>query len=776
MHHVFGIRHHGPGSARSVLSALQQLQPDCVLVEGPPDADALIPQLAHPDVEAPIALLINTPIQKEQRAKAVFYPFAEFSPEWQALHYALQQQIHVAFMDLSCQHRFAVEQQQLEALQAHDALDLTPIEPPSLSPEQQLWQHYRHDPIALLAEQAGYQDSERFWEHLVEQQPHAGEMFQSIHHAMGALRDYLSPMAEDDSSQQMEQYREASMRKIIRQAEKQGFQRIAVICGAWHAPALVDLKSTAKTDNQLLKGLAKSKVDCAWIAWTHGRLMRRSGYGAGVEAVGWYAHLWKYYQNLEQEIDSQRISIDWLSQFAHALRHAGFDASSAQLIDATQLIQALLHLRGRRIPDLDDLFDVIRSVLHHGQDLPEPVLDQLLRAEKLGKLPESYIELPIQQDFLQQCKSLRLKLDAAHRELELDLRQAFDLRKSQFFHRLALLGLNWAQSSYTSNSRGSYKEAWRLSWQPENSLYLNEMSLWGYTIADACRQYLADQLQHSQQLSEVAQAIEKILLAGLDPLLDLALQRLQSLASTHQDPNVLLETLNPLVNALRYGSVRAFNVAGLAQIIEQLAVRMMLALPQYCLSINEDLAQTTAQSLLQLHQILQRLEQPELLHMWQQLIERLLTQSHMNGYLHGYVTRLAKQQMLVDDTSVERYLSHALSNGQNIEYSASWFEGFIHQQALLLLHDDSLWQLVNQWLVQLPEHAFIEILPILRRSTSDFDANESRKLAEKAHHASVAPNAQSMPEHDFNIELGLSLLQQLEPWLHPPQGDSHVAS
>ena len=39
--HVFGVRHHGPGSARSLRRALDALQPDVVLVEGPPDADAV---------------------------------------------------------------------------------------------------------------------------------------------------------------------------------------------------------------------------------------------------------------------------------------------------------------------------------------------------------------------------------------------------------------------------------------------------------------------------------------------------------------------------------------------------------------------------------------------------------------------------------------------------------------------------------------------------------------------------------------------------------------
>ena len=35
---VLGIRHHGPGSARALLRALAELEPDTVLIEGPADA------------------------------------------------------------------------------------------------------------------------------------------------------------------------------------------------------------------------------------------------------------------------------------------------------------------------------------------------------------------------------------------------------------------------------------------------------------------------------------------------------------------------------------------------------------------------------------------------------------------------------------------------------------------------------------------------------------------------------------------------------------------
>ena len=100
--HLFGIRHHGPGSARSLRAALEALQPDVVLVEGPPDAAAVLPLLAHPEMKPPVALLLYAP---DTPQRAVYYPFARFSPEWQAIRYALSRPIPVRFMDLpqACQ-------------------------------------------------------------------------------------------------------------------------------------------------------------------------------------------------------------------------------------------------------------------------------------------------------------------------------------------------------------------------------------------------------------------------------------------------------------------------------------------------------------------------------------------------------------------------------------------------------------------------------------------------------------------------------------------------
>ncbi|MFM7564084.1 MAG: DUF5682 family protein, partial [Planctomycetota bacterium] len=93
----FGIRHHGPGSARRLVEALDALQPREVLIEGPADLSDLIPMLAHREMEPPVALLAYPAGEPE---RSVFWPFAVFSPEYQAVLWAVKQGVPVRFIDL----------------------------------------------------------------------------------------------------------------------------------------------------------------------------------------------------------------------------------------------------------------------------------------------------------------------------------------------------------------------------------------------------------------------------------------------------------------------------------------------------------------------------------------------------------------------------------------------------------------------------------------------------------------------------------------------------
>src|SRR3954447_21194073 len=103
--HLLGIRHHGPGSARSLLAALDAIDPGIVLIEGPPDADELIRFAASPAMVPPVALLVHG---QDDPATASFYPFAVFSPEWQATRWAAGKTRPARFIDLPAAHRLAM--------------------------------------------------------------------------------------------------------------------------------------------------------------------------------------------------------------------------------------------------------------------------------------------------------------------------------------------------------------------------------------------------------------------------------------------------------------------------------------------------------------------------------------------------------------------------------------------------------------------------------------------------------------------------------------------
>src|SRR5215471_18625355 len=140
---ILGIRHHGPGSARSVRQALNSLRPDIVLIEGPPDAQDVLALAAHSGMIPPVALLIYVPAEPH---RAVYYPFAEFSPEWQAIRYGLSTSVPVRFIDLP----------QSIALATPQTTDMPPTaESPRIN----------QDPLRWAAEAAGYSDSERWWDH-----------------------------------------------------------------------------------------------------------------------------------------------------------------------------------------------------------------------------------------------------------------------------------------------------------------------------------------------------------------------------------------------------------------------------------------------------------------------------------------------------------------------------------------------------------------------------------------------------------------------------------
>ncbi len=429
--HIFGVRHHGPGCARALARALEELQPDIVLVEGPPDAHGVLPLLAEEEMKPPVALLIYLP---DQPHRAVYYPFTDFSPEWQALRYAFRSGTPARFMDLPQAIQLAKDPE--EAEEAEEAEE--PQEPhgsksssadaPAADPPA------RPDPLALLSEAAGYSDHELWWERQVEQRSDATGLFEGILEAMTTLRG----LSEDEArtGDEHESEREAHMREDIRAAQREGFQRIAVVCGAWHSPVLSRLDDV-EADARILHGLRQVKVEATWIPWTNSRLSYRNGYGAGIASPGWYSLLWE---------SADRRAIRWITNAAQLLREQGLDASSASVIEAVRLGEALAAMGELPMPGMNELHEAIQTVLCNGAAEPMQLIREKLEiGERMGEVPVETPIVPLQRDLATQIRRLKLKQSPETVTLALDLRGDTDRARSQLLHRLRLLGVDWGE-------------------------------------------------------------------------------------------------------------------------------------------------------------------------------------------------------------------------------------------------------------------------------------------------------------------------------------------
>lgn len=706
--HVLGIRHHGPGCARSVLAALEELQPEVVVIEGPADGESIIPQAGHKQMKPPVALLLYP--QHEPRL-GVYYPLAEYSPEWQAIQWALKHNVPVRLMDLPQSVQLA---KQLDEIDDEDEPDDAASE--NETEEQPAW---RTDPIAVLAQAAGFADHELWWEQQVERRNEATGLFQAILEAMSAVRQ------EQSHASQRDLLREAHMRQTLRSIRKELFQCVVVICGAYHAPALTEealTRYTVKEDAARLKGLARVKTTAAWVPWSYSRLSFRSGYGAGVQSPGWYSHIWQARDAAPRH---------YVTGAARLLREADLDASSASVIESVRLADALAAMRDLRSPGLTELNEAMLAVMCHGQAAPLKLIhDQLEVGDVIGEVPEDSDSIPLARDLEQHQKKLRLKRTTEIKLLDLDLRKKNDLDRSALFHRLELLDIGWAKKQPQLMLTSTFHEYWQTAWKPELAVEVIEASLWGSTIEQAAGNKAIDRAEQSNDVAALAKLLDQVLLAQLENTVPMILDRVQNQAAAATEVRPLMQAVPSLSRITRYSDVRQTKAELVLPILEGLLARIMAGVQAACSSLDEDAASQMCQDIVGVLEAIELIQRDDLRETWLVQMHQLM-QSQAHGLLRGRCCRILLEKGRLSDETFYRIIRLGLSTANEPSVVAAWATGLLTGSGMLLLHQDEFWRILDRWLMELPEQTFVEILPLLRRAFADFTGPERRAMGEK---------------------------------------------
>jgi hypothetical protein len=700
--HLLGVRHHGPGSAALVRAALDRLDPAMVLIEGAEEGDALLPYVTLAGMKPPVAMLFYA---EEDARAAISAPFAEFSPEWQAMLWAASRNRPVRFIDWPA----AVSL----------ALMKSAEENPAQSP--------RVDSLDLLAQVAGAGDGEAFWNALVEEAGDVGDPLATFAAIGSALTEARSAAEADGQVNPLRDIRrEAYMRLNIRQTLKDCDGAVAAVIGAWHVGGLARKVAVAE-DRAVLRDLPKVKVNATWIPWTDSRLAAASGYAAGVVSPGWYRHLWDLRVS-GGVADPAVFAGQWQARTAALMRSEGHAASTASAIEATRLALSLTALRDLSLPGLNEMREAALSALCHGDDMALKLIERRLYiGETIGQIDDSAPQSPLVRDLALWQRKTRLKPEDLLSEIRLDLRTEAGLLKSTLLHRLNLIGVRWGELVEAETGRGTFREAWRLSWRPEFSIALAEALIYGVTIEEAAGAATLDRMASTTNIGALAGLVQSALVADLEGAATKAISRLQEAAVQASDITDLMIAASPLVDILRYGAARRLPEEALRALVTALAVEVNAGVRLGSHQLDDDAASARVAAMRAYDEALGRFGEAALLENWRRQLASMMEDDQVVAPVAGLALRRLHDLSIWDEETVAAAFSRYMG-GRPPRFAGDFLESFLSGGAEIVLQDRPLLHLIDAWLCGLNEEDFTAALPLLRRSFASFDEHARKRL------------------------------------------------
>ena len=162
------------------------------------------------------------------------------------------------------------------------------------------------------------------------------------------------------------------------------------------------------------------------------------------------------------------------------------------------------------------------------------------------------------------------------------------------------------------------------------------------------------------------------------------------------------------------------------------------------------------------HQAIRLLPDESQQQAWYEALRVIARQPASSGLLAGAATRLLFDGQQLAPAATATLLGLALAPAQPTEYATAWIEGFLRGSGLLLIHNQLLFGLLDEWLTNLEETVFQEVVPLLRRSFADFSQPERQQVLALA---AGAPATGTHVPVDIDLDRGLRVLPVLRELL-----------
>lgn len=544
---VIGVRHHSPACAGLVAHAIEHDRPQAVLIEGPSDFN---PRLGELLLQHQLPLALYSYANDDGPPAQCWFPLLDYSPEWVALRQGHEAGATLRFMDLPhWRYRALPDAQRRTAGQARSRYS---------------------EVVATLCRRFDCDGDDALWDHLFESIPADApdELSQRLDLYFAELRGNAPGTAQD-------QAREAHMAQWLAWAAGR-FERVLVVCGGWHKPALERMLSAAPSSPQAEpespQPAHERAAGCYLVPFEYRQVDALGGYSAGMPSPMFYQWVWQH--------GLQTAGERAVAAMVSRLRRAQVTLSTADLMAFERTHQALAALRGHASPLRVDLLDALQSaVIKEAMESPSPWSDArgLLGTHHHPVLREALLALtgdgagqlhgdtplpPLLHDVRDQLAAVDLRVARDATKLVLDRRRADDTPRAHVLWRLRCLGVSGIELVDTKAPKAArglmrelnFEEHWRLQhterWHPD----LIEAAVHGATLESAARQCLLHQVaQADGDATVLTRCLMLALRAGLFDMGHALAEQLREGIATSHDHGALARAAQSLAAIVQAG-------------------------------------------------------------------------------------------------------------------------------------------------------------------------------------------------------------------------------
>ncbi len=720
--HIFPVRHHSPRSTAALRAFLETHQPEAVLVEGPSDAGDLIGVLVDEATEPPVAIL---GYRTEGEPGSSVWPFAAYSPEFEALRWARAKGRRAEFVDIPTGIALAAHEPADEEPEEGDPDDAEggapmPEEPDGPSIEQR------------CAEAHGFRSFEEFWEARFEAPDFDPDDFRK---ALVAWAD----LTRDEDYAPIHRRRDAFMLRRVEEVVDDGVapERIVLVVGAAHASAMLARDLDPAAADALPEPVETART---LIPYSYPRLSEQLGYGAGNRAPHFYqkAH--------DAGCSFTRATLEVLIDFAQHLRLRGFSASLADTIEAYRLATMLAQLRDKAEPGLDELREATVATLCRGDaSHVDGFLWKSVIGQRVGRVAERLGRNSLQEEFWRELRARRLPRRDAPESFVLKLNNEVEVGTSVFLHRLRICDVPYASymGSHSMGSRsrdeevGGYsalrrvRETWEAQWTPATDIALVERIALGDTFEQVTARSLRKRLDEARTTGAAAEVLLESVVTQCAETLGAALQACDELSAHDEDLLSLAKACRALSGLISYGTSRSQARLG-AGVVEALGARTFeratLRLHAGCTG-DDDAVLPGLEALQILHEVAlsqQGFDRAAWVETATEVVESYAVHPSAAGLLCGLLF-LSED---LDEARMLQVVGQRMSSTLEPEGGAAFLSGLLKVNPVVLLKSRALVAALDAFLVGIEAERFKDVLPALRRALADLGKTERRYLVE----------------------------------------------